>query len=195
MKNEVEVMHVLRVPPIGKLVVEFKGNRYQNISDVSEENVSRLLLTAVGELVSFAGGYENLVKEGLAPPLAPAGGGTGEDESISEKQARFLAQLETSRDATKIEKKSPPSMAMPGISRVSNQPSTALSPVEQIDEILQRYIAADPELSHRSIHLVQHPAGGLQIDIDSQSYQRPSEIEDQRVQILIKKAIKEWEAT
>ncbi len=194
MKNEVEVMHVLRVPPIGKLVVEFKGNRYQNISDVSEENVSRLLLTAVGELVSFAGGYENLVKEGLAPPLAPAGG-TSEDESLSEKQARFLAQLETTRDATKIEKKAPPSVAMPGISRVSNQPSTALSPVEQIDEILQRYIAADPELSHRSIHLVQHPAGGLQIDIDSQSYQRPSEIEDQRVQILIKKAIKEWEAT
>lgn len=194
MNKEVEVMHVLRVPPIGKLVVEFNKQRYENISDVSEENVSRLLLTAVGELITFVGGYEKLVAEGLAPPIT-APGAVNPEESLSEKQARFIANLEMSREATKKEKKAPPSLAMPGIPRVSSTPSASLSPVQQIDEILQRYIAADPELAHRSIHLVQHPAGGLQIDIDSQSYQRPSEIEDQRVQILIKKAIKEWEAT
>jgi hypothetical protein len=197
MNREVEVMHVLRVPPMGKLVVEFQGKRYESVSDVTEENVSRLLLTAIGELITFAGGYENLVNEGLAPPIASQGSGTGPSspESLNERQARFISNLETSKEATKVERKSPPTVVMPGIPRVKSEPSQALSPVEQIDQILQGYIEVDPELSGRSIHLTQHPAGGLQIEIDGRAYQRPSEIEDQRVQVLIKKAIKEWEAS
>ncbi len=193
MKKEVEVMRVLRVPPLGKLVVEFRGKRYENINEVHEENVKRFLLTAVGELMAFSGGYQALVDEGLAPPIAPSGNKDQNDESLSEQQARFLASLEASRDALKAEKKKA-SMMLPGINRVNDTPSAALNPVEQIDRILQRYVQADPELSNRSIHLVQHPAGGLQIDVDGKRYQRPAEIEDQRIQILIKKAIKEWEA-
>lgn len=193
MKKEVEVMRVWRVPPMGKLVVEFRGKRYENISEVGEENVKRFLLTAVGELMAFSGGYQALVGEGLAPPITPSSGQPQEGESLSEQQARFLASLQASRDATVAEKKKP-SMILPGINRVNDAPAASLNPVEQIDRILQRYVEADPELSNRSIHLVQHPAGGLQIDVDGKRYQRPSEIEDQRVQILIKKAIKEWES-
>ncbi len=192
MKKEVEVMRVLRVPPMGKLVVEFRGNRYENIAQVSEEKVKRFLLTAVGELMAFSGGYQTLVDEGLAPPIITSDSKTQSDESLSEQQARFLASLEASRDALKAEKKRISSLS--GISHVSAAPSSALNPVEQIDRILQQYVEADPELSGRSIHLVQHPAGGLQIDVDGKRYQRPSEIDDQRIQILIKKAIKEWEA-
>ncbi|NJN53948.1 MAG: hypothetical protein HC804_03835 [Anaerolineae bacterium] len=193
MKSEVEVMRVLRVPPLGKLVVEFRGKRYEKLSEVGEENVKRLLITAVGELIAFSGGYQSLVDEGVAPPVTQRGSQSAEGEAISEKQAKFLASLEASRDATAAEKKRP-SMMLPGINRVSSVPSSALNPVEQIDRILQRYVEADPELSDRSIHLVQHPAGGLQIDVDGKRYQRPSEIEDTRVQLLIKKAIKEWES-
>ena len=198
MNKEVEVMRVLRVPPMGKLVVEFKGERYENISEVDAENVSRLLLTAVGELVTFAGGYQNLVDEGLAPELEVPTASSAADseeapESLTEKQARFISTLEASRDAVKVEKKKA-STALPGIQRVNTTPSNALSPVEQIDAILQSYIEADPELSNHKIHLVQHPAGGLQINVDSQSYQHPREIEDEKIQMVIKKAIKEWEA-
>lgn len=192
MKKEVEVMRVWRVPPMGKLVVEFRGKRIENISEVGEENVKNFLLTAVGDLIAFSGGYQALVSEGLAPPIT-SGSQAQEGETLSEQQARFLASLEASRDATVAEKKKP-SMVMPGINRVNNAPSAALNPVQQIDRILQQYVEADPELSNRSIHLVQHPAGGLQIDVDGKRYQRPSEIDDQRVQILIKKAIKEWES-
>ncbi|MCL4263946.1 MAG: hypothetical protein KJ069_12055 [Anaerolineae bacterium] len=192
MKKEVEVMRVLRVPPLGKLVVEFRGKRYENIDQVGEENVKRFLLTAVGELMAFSGGYQTLVDEGLAPPIAASGSTPSSDESLSEQQARFLASLEASRDALKAEKKK--ASILPGLSQTNPVPSSALNPVEQIDRILQRYVEADPELSNRAIHLIQHPAGGLQIDVDGKRYQRPSEIDDQRIQILIKKAIKEWEA-
>jgi hypothetical protein len=193
MKKEVEVMRVLRVPPMGKLVVEFRGHRYENIAEVGEENVKRFLLTAVGELMSFSGGYQALVDEGLAPPIAPVPGRPQESDPQTEQQAKFLASLEASRDAVKAEKKRA-SVLLPGISRVNSTPSSALNPVEQIDRILQQYVEADPELANRSVHLVQHPAGGLQIEVDGKRYQRPGEIEDQRIQLLIKKAIKEWEA-
>jgi hypothetical protein len=193
MKQEVEVLRVLREPPLGKLVVEFRGNRYNNISEVAEENVRRFLLTAAGELVAFSGGYQMLVAEGVAPPVAPTAGQAAEGESLSEQQARFLASLEAGKVATVVEKKVP--SILPGISKPNPTPSQALNPVGQIDAILQRYLAADPELADRSIHLRQHPAGGLQIDVDGQSYQRPREIEDQRIQMLIKKAVKEWESS
>ncbi|MCP4357350.1 MAG: hypothetical protein GY796_04945 [Chloroflexi bacterium] len=197
MDKELEVMRVLRVPPMGKLVVEFRGNRYEQISDVEAENVGRLLLTAVGELISFAGGYQNLADAGVAPPLAPSSSSAANQATaaeLNEKQARFLNRLESQRDATKVEKKQS-SIITPGIQKIAAEPSAALSPVAQIDSILQRYIAADPELADRSVHLTQHPAGGLQIEADGRKYQRPREIEDQRVQILIKKAIKEWEGS
>ena len=35
MDNEIEVMRVIRVPPMGKLVVEVNGKRYEQLGDVS----------------------------------------------------------------------------------------------------------------------------------------------------------------
>lgn len=202
MKQEVEVMRVLRVPPMGKLVIEYRGKRYQHISEVAEENVKRFLLTAVAELIVFSDNYQNLVDQGVAPPIAPpvsaaparddSEGELPEGESLTEQQARFLTSLEAARDATKAERKR--STGLPGIQGVNPMPSPALNPVQQIDRILQKHVDADPELSNRNIHLVQHPAGGLQIEVDGKRYQRPAEIEDPRIQLLIKKAVKEWEA-
>ena len=70
MQNEVEIMRVLRVPPMGKLVVSFNGQRYESIAELSEENVRQLMQAAIGELITFAGGYQTLVDAGVAPSLA-----------------------------------------------------------------------------------------------------------------------------
>ena len=70
-----------------------------------------------------------------------------------------------------------------------------LSLVEQVDAILQRHLLTEPELAERNIHLVQDPSGGLIIEVDGQRYQRPREIENPRIQLMIKQALKEWEAT
>jgi hypothetical protein len=70
-----------------------------------------------------------------------------------------------------------------------------LSLVEQVDAILQRHLLADPELAGHKIHLVQDATGGLIIDVDGQRYQRPRDIENPQIQMIIKQALKEWEAT
>ena len=70
MRRELEVMRILRVPPLGKLVAEVNGERYQNLSEITDEKARRVLLAAIGELIDFAGSYQALVDAGVASPAA-----------------------------------------------------------------------------------------------------------------------------
>ncbi|HEX6385715.1 MAG TPA: hypothetical protein VF177_13675 [Anaerolineae bacterium] len=203
MRKEIEIMQVLRVPPLGKLVVEVNGQRYESLAEVREENVRHLLLAAIGELMIFAGGYQNLVDAGVAPPLSAPETAAEEKTSLTQQQANFLASLEAERDAVKSGPS--PKPRFPILSDVQPKVEPARTPsaggakspglVQQIDAILQRYVAADPELARRSIHLVQDPNGGLQIEVDGKYYRRPREIEDRKIQLVIKRALKDWESS
>lgn len=204
MKNEIEMMRVLRVPPLGKLMIEVGGNRIENLSEISNPKVKQRLLTAIGELIVAAGGYQELVAAGVAAPLRPepAPGVAAEDTAVTEsleeeRRNRFLSQLEAQRDAYKSPRMSSqaPTVSIAEPSALPPEENAQqLSIVEQIDAILQKYVAANPELVSRSIHLTQNPTGGLRIQVDGAFYERPREIDDANVQKVIKQALKEWES-
>jgi hypothetical protein len=65
--------------------------------------------------------------------------------------------------------------------------------VEHIDAVLQKYVAADPQLVDRDIHLKQS-GEGLRIVIDNHIYERPADIPEKNIQLAIKMALKEWES-
>ena len=203
MRKEIEIMRVLRVPPLGKLVVEVNGQRYESLSEIKEENVRHLLLAAIGELMIFAGGYKKLADAGVAPPLNTPEPAAAEGPSLTEQQASFLASLEAERDALKATpspRPRPPVLSgvQPRVEPARTPPASetkSLNLVEQIDAMLQRYVAAEPGLAGRSIHLVQDPNGGLQIEVDGKYYRRPREIEDRKIQLVIKRALKDWESS
>lgn len=204
MRNEIEVMRVLRVPPMGKLVVEVNQQRYEKLSEVPAENFKRLLLAAIGELIVFAGGYKNLVDAGVAPPVETGATQMGSGQAavsatpavqpVEQAQAKFLASLEAQRDTLKTTP-SRPAPSLIGRQPVSSPSGATLSIVEQIDAILQQHIAADPTLAGRDIQLTQKPAGGVLIKVDGSYYEHPREIEDPKIQLLIKRALQEWEST
>lgn len=201
MNQEVEVMRVLRVPPRGKLVVEYRGQRYENISEIAEENVKRFLLTAVGELVHFSNGYQHLVDEGLAPAITPPPPAPKPEEAtgpLTEAQRRYLEQLDAVAMAEKVHNR-PASSGASSVfvkkGEVAPALAQTLNPVQQINAILQAHLDADPEFRARTVYLRQHPAGGVEIFVDGKVYQRPAEIEEARLQQLIKKAIKEWDSS
>lgn len=201
MQNEIEIMRVFRVPPMGKLVVSFNESRYELITDVSEANVRQLLQTAIGELITFAGGYQSLVAAGVAPPLTPPNSQSNtENLTDSDDANRFVSRMEEERDALKSAARPPQAPSL--FTNLRRRPATTeasankmLSLVEQVDEILQRHLDSDPELAQRNIHLVQNSKGGLIIEVDGRQYERPRDIEDPRIQIMIKHALKEWEAS
>ncbi len=204
MEKEIEVMQIFRIPPMGKLVVSVNGQRYQHISEITEPNKKRLLLAAIGELIVFAEGYQELVNAGVAPHLKPSPLQPNSDNSpadLLEKQQQFLAKLEAERDAIKATP--PPKPSFPILSGVRpvlpnpDQPESiknkSLTLVEQIDQILQKHVASDPELNEHSIHLIQGLKGGLQIRIDDTLYEKPRDIPNKKIQLVIKRALKEWE--
>lgn len=201
MRSVIQVMQVLRVPPMGKLVVDVGKQRYESWDDITDENVHRLLLAAIGELVNFAGGYDNLVNAGVAPPITTGASAAARpperpQPGLEEQQAAFLASLEAERDTLR---EAAPTKRASIIGGGRSKPTAASAPsreptvVEQIDAILQKHIAADPSLAQRSIHLEQNPSGGLRIQVDGTYYQKPAEITETKIQILIKRALEEWE--
>jgi len=205
MRKEIEVMQVFRVPPMGKLVVSVNNQRYENLSEITEPNKKRLLQAAIGELIIFAGGYQELVSAGVAPHLQSMSPQHEADKSPSallEKQQQFLAKLEAERDAIKATP--PPKPKFPILSGVrpklpnEDQPESIINKslplVTQIDKILQKHLAAHSELKEHSIHLIQGPKGGLQIQVDDKLYEKPRDIPNKHIQLVIKQALKEWEA-
>lgn len=97
MRKEIEVMRVKRVPPMGKLVIEVGGQRLEKLHEVQSDRVKQRVLAAIGELISFAGGYRALENAGLAPPLEPPRGRQAreaEEGPLTPAQEAFLASLE-----------------------------------------------------------------------------------------------------
>ena len=203
MDNLLEIMRVLRKPPMGKLVVGIGEEHYTQLDEIKNPKTRQRILAAVGELVSFAGGYQVLEDSGLAPPSKALGSQrpTAEDEELTPAQAKFLESLKAapveneplasqSRMRNLLDLRPPPAPEI----KAEETPAEPRSIAEQIDVILQELIAQDPEMSQRHIRLETASGGGLQIAVDSETYQRPGQIPDKKVQDLIKVALKQWEA-
>ncbi len=191
MENEVEVMRVIRVPPRGKLVVQVGGERFEQLTEVNNEAVGRRLMAAIGELVVFANGYQTLVSAGVAPPISTGSESPdGFAESLEERQAAFLASLEKQRQHDLLATATKPVVEAED-GEVDSEP---LSIVEQINPLLQKYVAADPDLKGRNINLENESTGGLLIKVDGRLYERPEQIEDVNVRKALADALREWDS-
>ncbi|MEM7333804.1 MAG: hypothetical protein AAF490_17080, partial [Chloroflexota bacterium] len=101
MREEIELMRIVRVPPMGRLVIEVGSKRYENLSEISDERLKRRIITAIGELMGLAGGYQTLVDADVAPPLSaktPSGTLQQKAASLKEQQDRFLEELERTKE-------------------------------------------------------------------------------------------------
>ena len=196
MRREMEMMRILRVPPMGKMVVEIQKHRFGSLAELeNDEKAIRIINTAIGELVSFAGGYQALVDAGVAPALALPPAPAKEEVTLTAQQAQFLAQLDAEQAALRN-----PVLDETAVSALESSPEpvatsavSAKSVVEQIDDVLQGLVGEAEEFNGRSLHIIQNPAGGVSIDVDGIRYPNPNAIEDPIAQALVKKALKQWE--
>ena len=204
MDNLLEIMRVLRKPPMGKLVVGIGDKQFAHLNDVPDPKARQRILAAIGELVSFAGGYEVLENAGLAPPSKALGSDrVRNDEELTPAQEKFLESLK----ATPAETEAPASQSRMrtlfdrrterttmAVAEEPVAPPQPRSIAEQIDVILQELIDQDSSLQGRGIRLESSNSGGLQINVDGETYQRPGQVPDKQVQELIKVALKRWES-
>lgn len=197
MDKELDVFKVVRVPPMGKLVVESRMKRFDKLSQVTDSSLRQQILAAIGELVVFVDGYDTLVQAGLAPPPSGAGqSGAPYASSVEERQRAFLDQMEIQRNEAilqaqqdRISGKDDAPADAASLARIDS----GLTLAEQIDLILQKYLADDPALVGRIVHLENAPEGGLRIRVDDKYYEQPKDLDDGRVRRAIMLALREWE--
>lgn len=199
MESEIEVLNVVRVPPMGKLMVRVGKEKYQHISQVKDPEIRQRLMTAIGELVVFADGYEALEAEGVAPPLSTEIREKKPivSQSLEERQAEFLTSLqqEASELYASDTEHSASEYAVGAIESDRTGDTGPLSIVGQINPILRKHVAADENLQGRKIELDQDAKGGLIIQVDERYFKRPDEIEDPDVRRVLRAALKEWDST
>lgn len=177
MRKEVEIMRVLRQPPLGRLAVEVNQKRVEHLSEVPEKTIQHLLLAAIGELIDFAGGYQVLVDAGVAPPLV---GETGK-----------LAPLPSAPKATPS---AAPSLRPQARQTAVSAPShSSVNIVDELNTILQKRLQEEPKLNGRLLKIVRAAAGDLRIEADGKSYQRPEELTDPVLKELLRQALADWE--
>ena len=172
MKKEIEVMRVLRQPPLGKLVVEVNQKRVEQLAEVQEKTIRHLLLAAIGELVGFAGGYQVLVDAGVAPPL--------------------VGEAKPTAAPISMPKAVPPTPS-PAARSTAVSATASINIVDEINAILQQKLAEDPGLNGRSLKISRAIAGNLRIEADGKLYQRPEELTDDKLKELLRQALAEWE--
>lgn len=193
MEGTIEVMRVVRVPPLGKLVVAVGEERYDKLSDVRDPASRQRLIAAIGELVIFADGYDALVAAGVAPPAT-----SDESEALSmdERRERFLSRMKRQTDSLRMpdtaDLNAKDSTTDTGTtSEPAHDPSLARI-VSQLNAILERRIRGNPELESRTIQVLTTDDGDLRIEVDGSYYKRPSEIRDEAAREVVGEALKEF---
>jgi hypothetical protein len=197
MQGDFEIFRVIRKPPMGKLVIEVSSTQYDKLSEVPSVSLRQRILAAVGDLVVFVDGYETLVRAGTAPPLSGTDqSGAPYASSLQDRQDAFRDELARQRNDAQLKSQAQQLSGKQDLTS-GREPATGLdsdlSMVDQIDIILQRYLAEDPTLKDRVAHLESAPEGGLRIRVDNHYYSQPKEIEDTRIRRALMLALREWE--
>lgn len=197
MDRDIEVFRVIRKPPMGKLVVEVNSTQYEKLSEVPSGSFKQRILAAVGDLVVFVDGYDTLVQAGMAPPISGTDqAGEPYASSVEDRQAAFRSEIARQRSEAQL-KSQVQEISGKQDPQASGESATGLDSelnmVDQIDIILQRYLAEDPTLKGRVAHLESAPGGGLRIQVDNHYYSQPKEIEDGRIRRALMLALREWE--
>ena len=218
MDKSLEIMRILRVPPLGKLVVELGGKQFEKLEDVPDGRQRQMALAAIGELIAFGGSYQKLVDAGFAPPLAPPP--PKQEEPMTAAQAAFLASLRGSEKIVtdpinlvrqlavegQVNPPAPPAAVAPPVPPPTPEPipapppitpaATAVppDPITQLNAILQKHLAKAPELNGQLIQLEAHN-GGVQLNVNGTFYAKPSDVPDPLTRMIVKAARQEWDET
>lgn len=78
--------------------------------------------------------------------------------------------------------------------RPPQEPIPEINIAEAIEEFLQFKLSMTSEFADRSIHVRPALGGGLRIDVDNQSYDMVSDVEDPEVRAFLQATIEEWQS-
>jgi len=168
----------------GRLSVFVRGRRYRSLKEITDAEVGRETIEAIGTVMEFAGEWLPALRQ-QAASVAPTEPDSGAD------QHTFLQQLRQTPKPPSGGSLAPP--ARPAV----REPGSMLDPlnfVEDIDDKVQQKLKARPALADRFVRLTTGIGGGLRIYVDKQVFSEVSEVPDPEIRTIIQDAIREWES-
>ena len=188
-----EVMRVIRDQKTGRVVVEIDGQPYTHIREIKDAQTGRRVLWAIADLVRFTGGMATnpqavrTVTESEEEPSAAS--------SSPPPPAPLADALEpTSASPVPRQRYNMVDFFRRGFQREPSVPEFQPSSfVDEIEAILQTYIAARPTPLDQEVHVKTGEGGKLQIQVGLDVYGSSDEVPDPEIQELIKTAVAEWE--
>lgn len=209
----VELLRLLRDPVSNQLIVEVAGQRYTKLADISDRKIGQFVLQLVAHLLAFTNGVivtdagmKSLPAPNVGslpePPFTPtpAAAPPQPDAPPAPPPDVEAALLESLRQQTGPAQS--PAAAAPkkgGLLGLGGKPSPPpetrleLSLADEINDIVQKKLAASSLAATTKIDIIDNLTGGLKIVVNGQAYALPDDIPDEAVRNLIKESIKEWE--
>ncbi len=89
----------------------------------------------------------------------------------------------------------PQPMPTPPAAADPNAAAAELDLAGQIEVFLQQKLTHSPEFSSRGLHVHSAPGGGVQIEVDGQTFLSVEEVSDPDVRAYLQQTIAEWQAT
>ncbi len=184
-----DALVVLRDTETDDWVVEINGMRYQNLRDIHDDKAAGKVMAAIDGLRRFAGISVTAAPvtptadkpAATAPvPIVPAGESIpyAPPATTPRMEPAIVAALTQTTTITKPKYPAPPD-----------------SILDQIEKVLQRNLAKEPDLAARRIHIGAAVDGSLLIEVDWSTYKSAEEVPEERIRNVIKAAIQEWERT
>ena len=216
-----EILRLIRNAHTGEQTIQIAGRSFDSIAEVPHPKAQQIILTAVGNLVAFAGGYDELVAAGVSPPLASTQIET--DTPMESFLDQFTETEAPPQQPTPPSSPTPPpppadllgTLRQENLSKVEDKPAKRVSfwgnlrggrpkpkPVEplpllnlgqQLNLIVQKKLKEEPQLQGRRISISNDDFGGIEINIDGRKHDDVAQVDDPLARMLIKLAITEWE--
>jgi hypothetical protein len=212
---EIEVMRLLRDRVTGALVVEMAGKKYRAVREIRDGETGRRFLQTAADLVQFTEVMlpREREKEPLRQPPAPSALVQGmvsnlEEEppvprtpappSVEQEFLDSLRQLESEQTEFESPSLSPIEFFRRGFAarrraQLQGDVPAPRSFVDEIEEILQRFVRTYPSFVGKEVHIGTGPEGRIQIQVEQDFYSAPDDIPDPEIRGIIKAAIQEWE--
>ncbi|MBU0702582.1 MAG: hypothetical protein KKC18_01785 [Chloroflexi bacterium] len=179
--GEQELLRVSRTEK-GELVIFVQGHRRRRLQEITDPQTGRETIEAIKAVMTFSKDWLPSIRQQAAPSTSPP------ETSID--QETFLKQL---RQAPPPLSEKPPGLLAPLQRQTPGNLLDPLHLVDEIDELVQQRLQAQPDLAGRHVRLASGLVGGLCVYVDQQVFEAVGDISDPQIRTLIQDAIHEWE--
>jgi hypothetical protein len=180
------VLHVLRDPRDGRLMVEINGTAYRTF--IGEPDAKETFVTTMRELSNVVVKADDNPPQPDETPAAPPP--PRPRHSAPPPPVSTEGDMPGDLPSYRMEDNLRPSRT----GRYESTPVPDLNIANAIEAYLQHKLKHTPEYAGLNLHVQSAPGGGVRIQVGDRYYEAVSDIEDDDIREFLSETIQEWQS-